>query len=102
MTGRRGAVTISPMTRPSRSPAPPVPRPMRRHPHGVGRMTALPLASLVAMAAMSGTSARAQTVVTLEPIVVSATRIPTPLAATPLSATIVTREEIEARLPLRT
>jgi outer membrane cobalamin receptor len=65
-------------------------------------MTALPLASLVAMAAMSGTSARAQTVVTLEPIVVSATRIPTPLAATPLSATIVTREEIEARLPLST
>jgi outer membrane cobalamin receptor len=71
----------------------------RRHARRLGRATILALAGVVALTAAS---ARAQTGVTLEPVVVSATRIPTPLLETPLSATVITREEIDARRPAST
>lgn len=72
---------------------------MWRPAHRVCRLTALALAGLGPMA---GTDAGAQSVVTLEPIVVSASRIPTPLLETPVSVTVISREEIEARQPIST
>lgn len=71
----------------------------RRHARRHGRVTILTLAGL---AALTATAARAQTGLTLDPIVVSATRIATPLLEMPLSATVITREEIEARRPAST
>ncbi|MFQ5882793.1 MAG: TonB-dependent receptor [Candidatus Methylomirabilales bacterium] len=54
------------------------------------------------MSATFDNSARAQNLVTTEPIVVSASRMPTPLAETPGSITVIPREQIEAREPIST
>lgn len=74
----------------------------RYHSDTLSRRAAVILASLSVLSATFDSTARAQNVMTTEPIVVSASRIRTPLAETAASVTVITREQIDARQPMST
>lgn len=75
-------------------------RPLNRPPGAA----ALALAGIQLVSAIADNSAHAQSppMVPLDPLVVSASRIPTSLAETTKSTTVITREQIEARQAQRT
>lgn len=76
--------------------------PCLRQPKKLCRVVSVTGASLVVMLAIFHNRAHAQKPARIEPIVVSASRIPTPAAETPGSTTVIAREQIEARQPIST